>query len=435
MKRPIVYPASLAQDTDLLSTNQNAMVALAMLSQAVLGTTTLADGLACTPTTPASLNVLVGPGSIYSLANLEATAYGSLAADTANQVVKQGIKLGDTSLAIAPPATSGQSVVYLVQSQFQEADGTPVVLPYYNADNPDVPYSGPANSGVAQNTVRDGRCVISLKVGVAATTGSQTTPSPDAGYVGLWAVTVANGAAAITSGNIAQVPGAPFIGRKLTEKVATVKRQVFTNSGIYIPSPGLLYAHIEVQAGGGGGGGAPGGTGSQAAAATGGAEGGYCSKWLTAAQITAGGPTVAITVGAAGANGAAGNTNGGGGGISSFGPLLTANGGSPGGGQATQSALSLSNAPGVGGTAAGGDLNVQGGPGGYGVAYGGSSIGIGGKGADSRYGRGGNGGASGSGGNATGYGAGGGGAGATTNDEPGGSGAPGIVIVTEYCSQ
>lgn len=432
MKRKIVYPGSIPQDTDLLETNQNGMVGLAFLSQAVLGTTTLADGLACGPTTPASLNVLVGAGSIYSLANLEATAYGSLAADTANQVVKQGIALGNTTLAITPPATSGQSQVFLVQAQFQETDGTPVVLPYYNASNPSVPYSGPANSGVAQNTVRDGRCVISLKAGIAATTGSQTTPSPDAGYVGLWAITVANGATTVTSGNIAQVPGAPFIGKKLTAKVATVTRQVFTSSVTYTPSPGLLYALVEVQAGGGGGGGAPGGTAPQAAAATGGAEGGYSSKVIPAATI---GSSQAVTVGAAGANGAAGNTNGGGGGASSFGSLLTANGGSPGGGQATQSALSLSNAPGVGGTAAGGDINLQGGPGGYGVAYGGSSIGIGGKGADARYGRGGNGGASGSGGNATGYGAGGGGAGATTSDQPGGSGAPGVVIVTEYCSQ
>lgn len=431
MDRGIVYAASIPQDTDILKLNQNTMVALAMLSQAVFGTSTVVDGLACTAATPAGLSVLVGPGSIYSLANLEATAYGSISADTTDNVVKQGIVLGNTTLPITPPSTSGQSQVFLVQAQFQESDGTPVVLPYYNASNPSVPFSGPANSGTAQNTIRQGKCLISLKAGTAAATGSQTTPAADAGYVGLWAITVANGATTVTSGNIALYPGAPFITNKLNAKVATIKRQVFTASGTYTPSAGLVYAQVEVQGGGGGGGGAQGGSGSQASASTGGAEGGYCSKILTAAAI---GSSQAVTVGAAGTNGAAGNTNGGGGGASSFGAIMTAAGGSPGGGNGTQSGISLSNAPGVGGTASGGDVNIQGGPGGYGIAFGGSSIGIGGLGANSRFGRGGPGGASGSGGNATGYGAGGGGAAASTSSQPGGSGSGGVVIVTEYCA-
>ncbi|WP_210420169.1 hypothetical protein [Aquisphaera giovannonii] len=207
-----------------LNTNQIAMVALGLLAQAVLGTNTVADGLACTPTTPASLSVLVGPGSIYSVANLEATAYGSLPADTTDQIVKQGIVLGNTTFNCPAPVTSGQSVVYLVQAQYQDTDGGSTVLPYYNASNPAVPYSGPSNSGNPQNTIRKGVCFLSLKTGVAATTGTQTTPTPDAGYVGLYAITVANGQTTVTSGNIKQLATAPIIGKKLVDMLTAIQQ-------------------------------------------------------------------------------------------------------------------------------------------------------------------------------------------------------------------
>ena len=39
----------------------------------------------------------------------------------------------------------------------------------------------------------------------------------DAGFIGLWVVTVANGATSITSGNISEAPGAPFIVYKLPQ--------------------------------------------------------------------------------------------------------------------------------------------------------------------------------------------------------------------------
>ena len=70
------------------------MMGLGYALQAILGTTTQVDGLACTPTTPASLAVNVATGSIYTQAAIDATAYGTIAADTVNQIVKQGISLG-----------------------------------------------------------------------------------------------------------------------------------------------------------------------------------------------------------------------------------------------------------------------------------------------------------------------------------------------------
>jgi hypothetical protein len=424
--RIIVYPGSIPQDTDLLKTNQNAMVALGFLAQATLGTGTSADGLDCTPTIPASLSVLVSAGSIYSVQNLESTSYGSLPSDTDDQIVKQGIVLGNTSFTITPPTTSGQSRVYLVQAQFEEVDGGETVLPYFNAANQDVPYSGPANDGSAQNTERQGKCILSLKAGTAASTGSQVTPTPDAGFVGLWAITVANGASTITSGNIAQYPGAPFIGNKLTQRVAKVQMTSFTAAGsyTYTPDPRLLYATVEIGGAGGGGGG---GHDTTFSGGCGGSAGGYSKSIYTAAQI---GASQAVTIGAGGASGTHGTpgTSGGSGETTSFGTLMVANGGTGGGwGDSTHSAT-----PSNGGTATGGTFNAMGSAGQ--VGYGASSPNafcFGGVGGSSAFGGGGVGGneISGVGGN----GLTGSGGGAACGNNDGGKGGDGVCIITEYC--
>ncbi len=181
----------------------------------MLGTSTVVDGLGCTPTAPASLTVTVGPGSITTFSVVDTLAYGSLPADTADPLVKMGINLASTSFTLAPPVTSGRSINYLIQAALLESDANPVVLPYYNAANPAQPYSGPTNSGVAQNTNRIQRVQLQLKAGAAANTGSQTTPPIDNGWVGLYVVTLSYGQTTIIATNITQLPTAPFIGWKL----------------------------------------------------------------------------------------------------------------------------------------------------------------------------------------------------------------------------
>jgi hypothetical protein len=220
MDRQIVYIDANPLDTDQLSQSKNTMIGLGMLTQALLGTSTLFDGLACAPTAPASLQVIVSPGSIYSLENVDNTAYGSLAADESHQIMKQGISLGPVTLNCPPPGTAGYSVNYLIQAIYQDTDTGATVLPYFNSDAPDVAFNGPGGLGASQNTVREGQCIISAKAGVAAATGSQTTPAPDAGYTGLWVVTVANTQTQIISGNISEVSGAPFISEKLDDKIS-----------------------------------------------------------------------------------------------------------------------------------------------------------------------------------------------------------------------
>ncbi|MEX3628328.1 MAG: hypothetical protein VB138_01480 [Burkholderia sp.] len=215
MDRQIVYPGAIPLETDLLNTNKNAMIGLAKLAAAIMGTGTMLNGLACTPDSPASLNVKVAAGEIYSLQNIDGTAYSSLAADTAHSILKQGIMLDSVLLSCPAPATNGYSINYLVQVAYQDTDANAVVLPYYNASNPSQAYSGPNNAGTTNYTTRKGVCAVSVKAGVAATTGTQTTPAPDAGYTGIYSVTVAYGQTQITAGNINAVSGAPFINSTL----------------------------------------------------------------------------------------------------------------------------------------------------------------------------------------------------------------------------
>ena len=115
-------------ETDLLNTNKNTMFGLGFLAQAMLGTSTLFDGLACTPTSPASLLVNIAPGSCYQQAAADGSAYSSLAADTTS-IIKQGILSAITQLTCAAPATSGYSINYLIQAAYADQDAGSTVLP------------------------------------------------------------------------------------------------------------------------------------------------------------------------------------------------------------------------------------------------------------------------------------------------------------------
>jgi hypothetical protein len=211
MDRQIVYPGAIPLETDILSGERNGMVAIGGLASALFGSTTTANGLACTPTSPASMRVQVGPGEIYARENVDDTPFSSLPADTAHQIVKQGVMLAPALLSCPAPTTVGQSISYLVQAAFQEVDADAVTLPYYNASDPTQAYSGPANSGVAQPTARLGTVIVSVKPGVAGTTGTQAVPPVDAGFIPLWGVTVAYGATSISTGAIAAVAGASVV--------------------------------------------------------------------------------------------------------------------------------------------------------------------------------------------------------------------------------
>lgn len=236
MDRLTVYPGAIPLDTDILSAQKNAYYGLGWLAQAAIGTSVAVVGLTVAPTAPASLQVVVAPGAIFALETVDTGSFGSLGTD-ANQIVKQGIAPASQNLTLTPPTTTGFSTNYLVQVAFAETDDTPVTLPYYNAADPSVAWIGPNNSGTSQNTRRHDQCVVSLKAGTPAATGSQTTPSPDAGYTGLYVVTVANGQTAITSGNISQMVTAPFFST-----LPGVPANIQNGSWVYGEDTGALNA-------------------------------------------------------------------------------------------------------------------------------------------------------------------------------------------------
>lgn len=215
MDRQIVFPGQIPLETDLLNTNRNVLVGIGMLALDILGSSTVSNGLACTQLGVPALSVQVAPGRLYVLQNVDGTAYSSLPADTTHQILKQGILLDAVQLACPAPVTAGFSVNYLIQATYQDVDTSSVTLPYYNASNPTQAYSGPNNSGTPQATQRKGTVVLTAKAGIAAATGSQTTPAPDAGYLGLYVVTVAFGQATILNANIATYSGAFPIGNSL----------------------------------------------------------------------------------------------------------------------------------------------------------------------------------------------------------------------------
>jgi len=261
-----------------------------------------------------------------------------------------------------------------------------------------------------------------------------------------WAATTATYPATTTSQQILYSTAANVVGQLTTAnssiaatnssgtlamRAFSVVKQVFTGTGTYTPTAGMLYCEVICVGGGGAGGGAATTGATTASAGTGGGAGEYAVGVFSAATI---GASKAVTIGAGGTgvSGTTGNT----GGTSSLSTLITAIGGTGGGTVAAATAGSLSGgAGGTGGTVA--SYSSPGARGGTCFFSVGGGTGYAGMGANSQLGEGGDGGAvnTGPGGAGTGYGAGGGSALNFINQavaRTGGAGAPGIVIVTEY---
>lgn len=229
----------------------------------------------------------------------------------------------------------------------------------------------------------------------------------------------------------------PAAQRTTLSAFGKVVVRIFTSSGTYTPTAGMLYALLECVAGGGGGGGCANSTaGNQGAAGAGGA-GEYSARLATAAEI---GASQAVTIGAGGSAAAAGNNNGGNGGDTSVGALCIAKGGTGGSGAASN-AGGAGGAGGVGGT---GNITIRGQPGESGIAAAITTITtLNARGGNSPRGFGFGGTQSGviagnnnySGPAGVGYGAGGGGgkSGNGAGAAAGGAGTAGICIITEYC--
>lgn len=233
MDRRTVYPGALPRVEDLMGFERDALYGLGYIAQAALGSSPVVDGLVAAQTAPASMNVSIGPGAIYSAQPVDAASFGTLPAD-ANTIVKQGILPTAQTLTLTAPTTSGYSQTYLVQASYSDVDGGATVLPYYNSANPAQPLSGPNNSGQAQYTTRRGLLTISLKGGTSAPTGSQVPPAADSGAVALYTITISNSATTITSAMIQRVSGAPFVDLKLPQ----VRNAIFHQADNWLTAGG-----------------------------------------------------------------------------------------------------------------------------------------------------------------------------------------------------
>ena len=227
MDRIETYVGQSILEWNFSKPDQNKMVALGKVISAMFGSTTVANGMACTQQSVPTMFVNIAPGEIYQAAQLEATVCGTLPADTAHTIMKQGIALDSVTVpnantgvtAFTAPSTSGQSINYLIEATYADSDvsldpttgSSPVVLPFYNSSNPTSPYQGPNGSGATSNTFRKGIVSLKVKAGTAATTGAQVTPSVDSGYAGLFVITVAYGQTTVVAANISTYTGAPIL--------------------------------------------------------------------------------------------------------------------------------------------------------------------------------------------------------------------------------
>ena len=213
---------------------------------------------------------------------------------------------------------------------------------------------------------------------------------------------------------------------------------VFTASGPYMPSPGLVSVQIECL-GGGGGGGCAVGQATYMGSGGGAGSGGYSRKTLAAALVAGG---VSVTVGAGGLGGIAPGAATAGA-ATSFGALCVANGGLPGNGVGNGTQGMGDGGGGGPVTGAIGDVTFQGAAGESGNIVGTPAAGsfehsatggqiFGGNNRGPNFGAGGI--LNGANGHAnSGSGGAGGAYNQTTVDANGGNGGSGLCTVTEYC--
>jgi hypothetical protein len=210
----------------------------------------------------------------------------------------------------------------LIEATLLEIDSDPIILQYYNTNNPSQPFSGSANSGTSQNTTRSQRVQLQLKIGAPASAGTQITPPTDNGWIGLYVITVTYGQTIVDKDSITTIPSAPFVAWKLPSLCPGFGSgvQSFNNSGTFtVP---LCVNQLEVELWGGG-------SGSFASVAGlpsgGGAGGGYARKRISGLTP---GLQIPVVVGLGGIGGTVTGVVPSPGGTSSFGAYVSATGGS-----------------------------------------------------------------------------------------------------------
>ena len=250
MDRPIIYPLSVPDVTNLLYGWQRTMVALSKLASTVLGpspTGAWLDGFDIT--TPGGLAIQVAPGQVYVRTSVDANSYGVLNPDT-NQILRQFLLDQYSTFTLAAPTQSGTSITYLVQIGYETVDTDEQVLQYFDVSNPNVAFGGPNNSGQAQPTVRQDTCTITLISGAPGPTGSQQQPALSGNVVGGFYVTVAYGQTTLSSSDVTTVNASPFVNLKLPYAAGTQISNTFTQNQTFngtVTAAGAIVSQAYLQ--------------------------------------------------------------------------------------------------------------------------------------------------------------------------------------------
>ena len=242
MDRSIFWYGSILRSLDLLNIGQETMVGAAELAKAILGTGVATVGLGAGVTPGGGLTVSVARGQIYQIEPLEATAISDLLANP-TPILKQGINLAATTVSgFAAPTTVGDSINYLLECQYQDADTGSIVLNYYDADNPTgPPFSGPGNNGLPNTTIRQGIIAFQVLAGTAAPSGTQTTPATTSGWTALAVVTVAHAQTVIITANIT-APAVPVPDVPIT--LPAIPAAIQTGEWVSWPDTGTTNALV-----------------------------------------------------------------------------------------------------------------------------------------------------------------------------------------------
>lgn len=190
-------------------------IALGKILSALVGTGTVAEGLDATAVSSTTVpTVQLADGQLWELGTLDPTAFGSLpvsAFPSTQQLMKQGLLLsarGDANqFQLIPPGTSGDSVIYLLEAQYADADEDVQNVTLYNVSDP----SAPTQQSLPRQ--RWGTIAIVLKAGAAAS--SPVAPSADSGYIPLYNIEVAYGQTVLSQSDITVASGAPFLSQTL----------------------------------------------------------------------------------------------------------------------------------------------------------------------------------------------------------------------------
>jgi hypothetical protein len=219
---------AIPRASDLLNIQRRSEVMDGTLAKFVFGTSTVLDGLDCTPA-PLGIGVVVAPGAIFQAGVIDQTGIGTVLNSDMRALQKFGINLDPVSFALAAPTVAGQAINYLIECTWGFLDTDPRVISYYNAAAPGQPLPGPNGTGAAQNTTRAQFCEFQLRAGAPAIVGTQATPAVDAGWTGIWIITVRAGETFVVQSDIMEYPGAPFVRTKL-QNLASLQSAALTGT-------------------------------------------------------------------------------------------------------------------------------------------------------------------------------------------------------------